>query len=216
MTQKAPERLKQYLSSFPCVAILRGITPEEVLSIGETLLKEGIQIIEVPLNSPRPFESIERLQKHFGEDALIGAGTVLRLEELLRVHEIGGQLIVSPHCDTALIQQTLNLHMVSIPGVFTPTEAFEAIHKGAHALKWFPAQGVSPSYFRAMNAVLPPDIPALAVGGVGPETMQMYWDAGLRGFGVGGALYKPGDTAEDVQKKASSLRQAWEQMDKES
>lgn len=186
----------------PLVAIIRGVTPDESVGIGEALVEAGIRIIEVPLNSPEPLVSIERLAKRFGDEALIGAGTVLRVEDVERVRKAGGKLVVSPNMDAGVIRATVAAGMVSSPGVFTPSEAFAALENGAHALKLFPAEAASPKVVKAIRAVLPKDVRLLVVGGVGTGDVGGWLEAGADGFGLGGGLYKPGQSAEETLKKA--------------
>lgn len=191
------------------VAILRGITPAEVLDIGGVLVKSGINRIEVPMNSPEPLKSIALLQAEFGEDVLIGAGTVLTVAQVGQVAATGARLIVSPNCNPAVIHATKALGMDSFPGVMTPTEAFAAIEAGADALKLFPGELVGPVGLRAMKAVLPPDMPLYAVGGVTPANMADWLAAGATGFGIGSSIFKPGDSADVVAGKARALVDAW-------
>ena len=191
------------------VAILRGITPAEVLDIGGVLVKSGINRIEVPMNSPEPLKSIALLQGQFGADALIGAGTVLTVAQVGQVAATGARLIVSPNCNPAVIHASKALGMDSFPGVMTPTEAFAAIEAGADALKLFPGELVGPVGLRAMKAVLPPDMPLYAVGGVTPANMADWLAAGATGFGIGSSIFKPGDSADVVAGKARALVDAW-------
>jgi len=188
----------------PLAAILRGIVPSEVEPIGEALVDAGFRIIEVPLNSPRALRSIAKLAKRFGDSVLIGAGTVTRDTEVYSVASAGGRLIVSPHTDPAVVAATRNVRMVSIPGFLTPTEAFTAVNAGADALKLFPASAVHPALVQGLEAVLP-DVPVLPVGGIDASSMAPWWAAGARGFGVGGSLYTPGDTADDVRPRAVAM-----------
>lgn len=189
----------------PLVAIIRGVTPDEAVAIGEALMEAGIRIIEVPLNSPEPLASIERLAQRFGDEALIGAGTVLRVEDVERVRKAGGRLVVSPNMNAGVIRATVAAGMVSSPGVLTPTEAFAALESGAHALKLFPAEAASPNVVKAIRAVLPTDVRLLVVGGVTPETVSGWLDAGADGFGLGGGLYKPRQSAEETLKAARAF-----------
>lgn len=186
----------------PLVAIIRGVTPNEAVGIGGALVDAGIRIIEVPLNSPEPLSSIERLAERFGGQALIGAGTVLRAEDVARVREAGGRLVVSPNMNPEVIRATVAAGMVSSPGVFTPTEALAALEAGAHALKLFPAEGASPAVVKAIRAVLPKEVRLLVVGGVTPQSVGGWLDAGASGFGLGGGLYKPGQSAGETLDKA--------------
>ncbi|MCB1381434.1 MAG: 2-dehydro-3-deoxy-6-phosphogalactonate aldolase [Notoacmeibacter sp.] len=187
------------------VAILRGVKPDEVVDIGAALVGAGFGMIEVPLNSPQPFDSIARLAKAFGDQALVGAGTVLTPGEVAQVEGAGGRLIVSPNCDPAVIRATVGRGMVSMPGVFTPTECFAAIAAGARAIKLFPASLAGPAGVKAVKAVLPPDIELYAVGGASAENFADWFAAGAAGFGIGTALYRPGDSADTVSHAAKSI-----------
>ena len=200
--------LHDHLADCPIVAILRGITPDEVVPIGRALIGAGVGIIEIPLNSPAPFESIHRLAQEVGKQALVGAGTVLTISDVAKVKEAGGQLVVSPNTDVAVIAATVQADMVSIPGFFTPTEAFAAIHAGASALKLFPAEAASPAVIKAQRAVLPTSTPLLVVGGVQADDVTAWLSAGANGFGLGGALYRPGQSASDVFAQAQSFVKA--------
>jgi 2-dehydro-3-deoxyphosphogalactonate aldolase len=195
--------LAKLLEASPLVAILRGVKPGEVEAIAEVLLRHGITIIEVPLNSPEPFDSIGRLARRFGDRALIGAGTVMTEADIVRVHDAGGTLMVTPHADAKLVMAAKARGMQTAPGFFTPAEAFSLIAAGTDALKLFPAEGASPAMLKAMRAVLPPAMPVLPVGGITPDSMAPWREAGARGFGIGSAIYKPGDTADDVAAKAA-------------
>jgi 2-dehydro-3-deoxyphosphogalactonate aldolase len=198
------ETLKMRLAQCRLVAIIRGVTPEEVEAIGEALVAAGIRIVEVPLNSPSPFASIERLARRFGDEALIGAGTVLDPADVARVRDAGGRLIVSPNTKAAVIAATAQAGLVSTPGYFTPSEAFIALEAGAHGLKLFPAEGASPAVVKAQRAVLPKDVPLLVVGGVRPDNMRPWLDSGADGFGLGSGLYKPGQSAADTADRAGA------------
>ncbi|WP_050523216.1 2-dehydro-3-deoxy-6-phosphogalactonate aldolase [Pseudorhodobacter wandonensis] len=191
------------------VAILRGVTPQEALAVGQALVDAGINRIEVPMNSPEPLESIAALQAAFGGVAKIGAGTVLQVEQVAQVAATGAKLIVSPNCNPAVIRAAKAAGMESFPGVMTPTEAFAAIEAGADVLKLFPGELVGPVGLRAMKAVLPRDMPLYAVGGVTPENMADWLAAGATGFGIGSSIYKPGDSAQVVAGKAQALVAAW-------
>ncbi len=193
------------LAACPLVAILRGVRPGEVEAIGAALVEAGIRIIEVPLNSPQPFESIARLARTCGELALIGAGTVLDPADVARVAEAGGRLIVSPGTDPDVIAATRAAGLVSAPGFFTPSEAFAAIRAGADALKLFPAEAASPAMVKAQRAVLPGDVPLIVVGGITPPAMGAYRAAGADGFGLGSALYTPGLSAPAVAERARAF-----------
>lgn len=195
--------------SLPLIAILRGITPAEAVETGRALIDAGITRIEVPLNSPEPLESIRLLAEAFGAQTLIGAGTVLTPQEVEAVAGAGGKLIVSPNCDAAVIAATRALGLQSWPGVFTPTEAFDALKAGAHGLKLFPGTMVGPSGLAAMRAILPKGCLVFAVGGAGPENFKAWLDAGADGFGLGSALYKPGMSAQEVGTRATKIVTAY-------
>ena len=194
--------LQLYLDQCPLIAIIRGVTPDDAEVIGDTILEGGIRIIEVPLNSPNPLASIEKLAKKFGDRALVGAGTVLKLEDVARVGDAGGRIIVSPDTNAEVISAAAAAGLVSSPGYFTPSEAFTAIRAGATALKLFPAEAASPAVLKAQLAVIPRDVPVLAVGGIKPENMRPWLDAGASGFGLGGGLYQPGQSPEETLAKA--------------
>jgi len=189
----------------PLVAILRGVRPGEVEGIGAALIGAGVRIIEVPLNSPDPLGSIARLARRFGEEALIGAGTVLDPADVPRIADAGGRLIISPGTDPQVIAATVEAGLVSAPGYFTPSEAFAAIRAGAHALKLFPAEAAPPAVLKAQAAVLPKHLPLIVVGGITPDKMAAYRAAGAHGFGLGGALYQPGMTPEEVASRAGDF-----------
>ncbi|MBA3511889.1 2-dehydro-3-deoxy-6-phosphogalactonate aldolase [Sphingomonas sp.] len=196
------ENIRDYLRQCPLVAIIRGVTPDEAAAIGAAAFDAGIRIIEVPLNSPDPLASIARLSTSLGDRALIGAGTVLDPGQVADVKEAGGRLIVSPSTDPAVIRATVSAGLVSSPGYFTPSEAFAAIDAGAHALKLFPAEAATPAVIRAQRAVLPRDVPLIVVGGVKPDSMQAWLEAGADGFGLGSGLYKPGQSPAETAEKA--------------
>lgn len=198
----AVELFRQRLAECPLVAIIRGVAPEEVEAVGETLYAAGIRIIEVPLNSPDPLNSIGRLAQRLGDRAIVGAGTVLQPEQVAQVQEAGGQLIVSPNTYTPVIEATAAAGMISSPGYFTPSEAFEALRAGAHALKLFPAEAVTPAVVKGQRAVLPKDVPLIVVGGINPANMKPYLDAGADGFGLGSGLYAPGRSLDEVANAA--------------
>ena len=192
------------------VAILRGVRPEQATGIGAALVEAGIAMIEVPLNSPGPLNSIARLADAFGDRALIGAGTVLTREQVDHVREAGGRLVVSPNCEAPVIARTLEHGMVSMPGAFTPTECFAAIHAGAKAIKLFPASLAGPAGLKAIKAVLPPDIEVFAVGGASADNFGDWLAAGAAGFGLGTALYSPGDDAATVGERARAIVAAYD------
>jgi len=198
----ARDLLHHYLDPCPLVAIIRGVTPDEAEAIGEAIVEAGIRIIEVPLNSPEPLRSIETLAKRFGEEVLVGAGTVLDPADVGRVWDAGGRIIVSPNTDLDVIAATAAIDLVSSPGYFTPSEALAAIQTGATALKLFPAEAATPAVLKAQLAVLPKEVPILVVGGVKPDIMRPWVDAGATGFGLGGGLYQAGQSAEDTLAKA--------------
>lgn len=181
---------------------MRGIAPAEAESIGEAVREAGIRIIEVPLNSPDPLVSIERLARRLGDSMLVGAGTVLTVQQVADVKGAGGQLIVSPDTNGDVIAATAAAGMVSCPGYFTPSEAFRALDSGATALKIFPAEGASPAVLKAHLAVLPREVRVLAVGGIQPDNMRQWLDAGAGGFGLGSGLYKPGRSAAETLERA--------------
>ncbi|QGZ40460.1 2-dehydro-3-deoxyphosphogalactonate aldolase [Pseudoduganella flava] len=196
-------------ASLPLVAILRGLRPQEAEDIGAALYAAGFRLIEVPLNSPEPFDSIARLARSLPADAVIGAGTVLQVEDVARVRDAGGQLIVMPHADVEVIRAAKAAGMYCVPGVATPTEAFAASKAGADALKLFPAELVTPAIVKAMRAVLPPALRLLPVGGITPANMADFRAAGVAGFGLGSALFKPGMGAAAVAANARAFVDAW-------
>ena len=198
----AKELLHRYLDECPLIAIIRGVTPGEAEAIGDAIFDGGIRIIEVPLNSPDPLNSIERLARRFGDQVLVGAGTVLDPADVQRIRDVGGRIIVSPDTNIEVIASAAMAGLVASPGYFTPSEAFAAIRAGATALKLFPAEAASPAVLKAQLAVLPKDVPVLAVGGIKPDNMRPWLDAGAAGFGLGGGLYKPGQPAADTLEKA--------------
>ncbi len=195
----------QAFEQCPLVAILRGVKPDEVEEIGEVLVDRGIGLIEVPLNSPQPFESIARLARRFSDRAVVGAGTVLTEADVARVRDAGGQLIVSPNTDADVIRATRKAGLVSLPGFVTPSEAFTALAAGATALKLFPAEAADPRVLSAVPAVLPADLRVLPVGGIDADTMAPWLAAGAAGFGLGSSLYKAGRTAQDVGQRTEAI-----------
>ncbi len=199
--------LASFTDRLPLVAILRGVKPAEVLPIGEALVEAGFAILEVPLNSPEPFASIRQLVDRFGDEVLIGAGTMRREADLDALVQAGGRLMVTPHGDPALI-----CGLFTLPGIATPTEAFAAIDAGTDGLKLFPAEMIPPSVVKAMRAVLPRSVPLFPVGGIEPGSMDAYRAAGANGFGLGSALYKPGFDAGQVAERARAFVQAWREV----
>ena len=198
----AVEDFRRHFAECPLVAIIRGVTPGEAKAIAGALYEGGIRIIEVPLNSPQPFESIRTIADAYGDRALVGAGTVLHPDDVARVKDAGGRLVVSPNTDIPVIEATVAAGLVSSPGYFTPSEAFDAILAGAHSIKLFPAEAASPKVVKAQKAVLPNDVPLIVVGGVTPESIPDWIGGGVDGFGLGGGLYKPGQDTETTLAKA--------------
>jgi 2-dehydro-3-deoxyphosphogalactonate aldolase len=197
-----------FLRPLPLIAVLRGITPEEIPDVAGVLFDAGFRILEVPLNSPRAFASIALLAQRHGHDCLVGAGTVVDPADVARVRDAGGRLIVMPHADAAVVRAAKAAGMVCAPGVATPTEAFAAIAAGADGLKMFPAEALPPAALKAWRAVLPKEIPVFAVGGIRPETMAGYWGAGAAGFGTGSNLYRPGAELAGVRAAAAAFAAA--------
>ncbi|MDQ7956843.1 MAG: 2-dehydro-3-deoxy-6-phosphogalactonate aldolase [Pseudomonadota bacterium] len=201
MTSPAFDKFQSAMQALPLVAILRGLTPAEAEPVGDALVGAGFRLLEVPLNSPEPLASIALLRRRF-PDALVGAGTVLDAAQVRAVHDAGGELVVAPNFDAAVVAEARRLGMVSLPGVMTPTEAFGALAAGATGLKLFPAELASPAVVKALLAVLPRGTALMPVGGISPETMQPWRDAGAAGFGIGSSLYKPGKSAAAVAADA--------------
>lgn len=203
--------LQNFLDRYPLIAILRGVRPDEAEAIGDALLGERFAIIEVPLNSPDPLASIERLARRF-PDTLIGAGTVMTAAAVKDVAQAGGRLILMPHSDPAVVQAAKQAGLLCVPGVATPTEAFAALSNGADALKLFPAEAIPPAVVKAWRAVMPRAIGLLPVGGIDPASLAPYVAAGASGFGLGSALYKPGDSASDVAQRARRFSAAFDAL----
>jgi len=197
--------LRAALETCPIAAILRGVKPDEVEAIGDALVEAGVTVIEVPLNSPQPFDSIQRLAARHGASALVGAGTVLEAADVARVKEAGGRLIVAPNFDADVVQAAKAAGLQTLPGVMTPSEGFAALKAGADALKLFPAEIIPPAVFKAWRAVFPAETLLLAVGGVGVDNIAAYRDAGASGYGIGSALYKPGRPAAEIGRLAQAL-----------
>lgn len=199
---------EQSMAQLPLVAILRGIEPDDAVTVGEALWLAGFRVMEVPLNSPQPLQSISRLRAALPQ-ALIGAGTVLAADEVRAVHAAGGQCVVAPNFNPDVVREALALGMACMPGVMTPSEAFAALAMGAHALKLFPAEALSPAAVKALRAVLPPDARLLPVGGIDVRNLAAYRAAGASGAGLGSSLYQPGRSAAEVGQRARDLAFAW-------
>jgi len=202
--------LEPYLKDLPLIAILRGVTPDEIVAVGRALYDAGFRVIEIPLNSPQPFESIRRLTAELGESCLIGAGTVLTEAQVAEVDAAGGRLIVSPNANLAVIRASKAAGLVSAPGVATPSEGFAALDAGADSLKLFPAEQLGPAVVKAWRAVFPKERALLPVGGITPDNMGPYVAAGANGFGLGSALYKPGLNAAQVSANAQAFAAGWQ------
>lgn len=192
------------MNDLPLVAILRGLTPAEAPAVGDVLVEAGFRLLEVPLNSPQPLDSIALLRKRFPQ-ALVGAGTVLRAQDVRAVAAVGGELIVAPNFNREVVAEAARLRLVGVPGVMTPTEAFDALEAGATALKLFPAELASPAVVKALLAVLPPGTRLMPVGGISAENIPAWRAAGAAGFGLGSSLFRPGDDVPTVRRKASAL-----------
>ncbi|WP_338545647.1 2-dehydro-3-deoxy-6-phosphogalactonate aldolase [Pseudomonas benzopyrenica] len=201
--------LDTYLKDLPLIAILRGVTPDEIVPVGRALYDAGFRVIEIPLNSPQPFESIRRLTAELDESCLIGAGTVLTEAQVAEVDAAGGRLIVSPNANLTVIRASKAAGLVSAPGVATPSEGFAALDAGADSLKLFPAEQLGPAVVKAWRAVFPKELALLPVGGITPDNMGPYVAAGANGFGLGSALYKPGLTAAQVSANAQAFAAGW-------
>ncbi|MXP64012.1 2-dehydro-3-deoxy-6-phosphogalactonate aldolase [Roseomonas sp. M0104] len=206
------DRLDAAFAQLPLVAILRGLRPEEAEAVATALYEAGFRLIEVPLNSPQPFDSIAAIRRLLPQDALVGAGTVLQAADVGRLADLGAELVVMPHADTAVIAAAAKAGLLCTPGIATPTEAFAALAAGAAALKIFPAEMVGPPVVKAMRAVLPKGTRLLPVGGITPATMAPFLEAGAAGFGLGSALYKPGMTAAEVAATAQRFIGAWREL----
>ena len=204
--------LHDAMARLPLIAILRGVTPDEVVPISAVLIEAGFAMIEVPLNSPEPIESIARLQAEFGDRVLVGAGTVTLPSRVAEIVATGAKLLVMPHADVAVIRAAKDAGMICVPGIMTPTEGFAALAAGADALKLFPAELAGPSTLRAMRSVFPPGTLFLPVGGITPDTMGGFLKAGAAGFGLGSALYRPGDSVATVAAKAAAFATAWRRL----
>ena len=203
-----PSKFQAYMDKLPLVAILRGLKPEEALGVGQAIVNAGFHILEVPLNSPDPLRSIQILAEAFPE-ALVGAGTVTTAQQVRDIKAAGGQLIISPHLDDNVVCEAVNLGLISLPGVATPSEAFRAMALGAHGLKLFPAEMISPAVVKSMRAVLPTSVRLIPVGGIGVHNMADYRQSGASGFGIGSALFAPGKSSQAVGESAVAFVQAW-------
>ena len=204
-----PMTFADAMAALPLVAILRGVKPEEAVAIGEALVAEGFRLIEVPLNSPQPFGSIRLMAKALAGRAVVGAGTVLKTSDVDGVAQAGGTLIVMPHTDAEVVAHAKSKGLTAMPGFATPSEAFAGLKAGADALKLFPAEANPPQVLKAMKAVIPKSVAVLPVGGIVPDSMKAYVDAGAGGFGLGSAIYKPGDAPADTTAKAKAFVAAW-------
>ncbi|HEY8567430.1 MAG TPA: 2-dehydro-3-deoxy-6-phosphogalactonate aldolase [Beijerinckiaceae bacterium] len=204
-----PSRLAPYLTDLPLVAILRGLRPDDAVAVGQELAEAGFRIIEVPLNSPQPLESIARLAEALPQDVLVGAGTVLDPADVARIRDAGGRLIVMPHGDVEVIARAAELELFCTPGVASPTEAFAALKAGADGLKMFPAEALPPPVVKAWRAVLPKDTLLIPVGGIKPETMKPFLEAGANGFGLGSALFTPSMSPKEVGAAAQRFAESW-------
>lgn len=200
---------EQHFAELPLVAILRGITPDEIEEVANVLLDCGFRLIEVPLNSPDPFRSIERLAGYAGDRATIGAGTVLAPQEVELLQAAAGKLVVSPNCNPAVIRRSLDLGLIPMPGIRTATEAFAAVDAGARILKFFPCSVQTAGEIAALKSVLPKDVVVLAVGGVEADNAQLFRQSGAAGLGVGSSLYKPGKPMAQLRADAAALVGAW-------
>ena len=202
------DKFRAAMRELPLIAILRGLKPADAPAIGDVLVEAGFSLIEVPLNSPQPLDSISVLRKRFPE-AMVGAGTVLTAAEVRDVASAGGELVVAPNFDRNVVAETVRLGMTSLPGIMTPTEAFAALGAGAHGLKLFPAELASPAVVKALLAVLPKGTPLIPVGGIAADNIAAWRAAGAAGFGLGSSLYKPGDDAATVRAKAAAIVSAF-------
>jgi len=201
-------QFQSHMDKLPLVAILRGLKPEEALAVGTAIVNAGFHILEVPLNSPEPLRSIQILSKAF-PNALVGAGTVTTAQQVRDIKAAGGQLIISPHLDDNVVCEAVNLGLIALPGVATPSEAFRALALGAHGLKLFPAELISPAVVKSMRAVLPDHVKLIPVGSIGVHNMADYQKSGATGFGIGSALFAPGKSAEAVGESAKAFVLAW-------
>ncbi|MDO1527609.1 2-dehydro-3-deoxy-6-phosphogalactonate aldolase [Fulvimonas sp. R45] len=206
--------LTPWLTPLPLMAILRGLRPDEAVATGRAIAGAGFRMLEVPLNSPQPIDSIALLADALGAETLVGAGTVMTPADVDAVAAAGGRLIVMPHADVAVIRAAKSAGLLCVPGVATPTEAFAALAAGADALKLFPAEQSAPAVLKAWRAVLPRDVPVLPVGGIAPDSMAPWVAAGAAGFGIGSALYAPSRPLDDTIQRARAFAQAWHALEK--
>lgn len=204
--------LSDLLKKMPLVAVLRHIKPEEAVEIGQVLIDAGFLCLEVPMNSPNPCDSIRLLAEAFGDKAMIGAGTVVTVDQVQQVADAGGKIIIMPHTDVEIVKKSKALGLTCVPGISTPSEAYTAINAGADGIKLFPAEGNPPQVLKAMRAILPTGLPVVPTGGITPEKMADYMKAGATGFGLGSALYKSGDSADVVRDKANRFVAAIDAM----
>ena len=211
MNQPAVD-LHAWLERSPLIAILRGVAPADAVAAATAVYDAGIQIIEIPMNSPQPLESIEAVAKALGDRALIGAGTVLETADVPRIADAGAALAVMPNGNPEVISAAVNAGLASLPGIATPTEAFAALNAGAGALKLFPAQLITPAVMRAMQSVLPKNTPLLPVGGIEPESMADYWHQGAAGFGLGSQLYQADFDIDEISRRAARFVEALDEL----
>ncbi|RYZ03314.1 MAG: 2-dehydro-3-deoxy-6-phosphogalactonate aldolase [Comamonadaceae bacterium] len=205
------EKLHRSLARLPLIAILRGLAPAEAAAVSDALINGGFELLEVPLNSPQPLDSIAILRDRHPQ-ALVGAGTVLTVQQVREVHAAGGELIVSPNFDAGVVREAVRLDLACLPGVMTPTEAFGALAAGASGLKLFPAELASPAVVKALLAVLPAGALLMPVGGITPDHMAAWQACGAAGFGIGSSLYRPGKTASEVRESALQFAAAWRDL----
>jgi len=209
MSEQAIDHFREHFASLPLIAILRGITPDEVVAVGRGLFDVGFRVIEIPLNSPEPLESLARLAAELGRDATIGCGTVLTPGQVAAVAAAGGRIVVSPNADADVIKATLSAGLVSAPGVATPGEGFAAVAAGANLLKLFPAEQLPPRVIKSWRAVFPNTLPLVPVGGISPESLSGYLAAGADGFGLGSALYAAGRDPRETARRGEAFVEAW-------
>lgn len=206
------QRFERAFAEMPLIAILRGLQPDRAEAVGAVLVDAGFTLLEVPLNSPDPLNSIARLARTFGDRVLVGAGTVLKAVDVDKIKNVGGSLVISPNCDTGVISATVRSGLVSLPGIFTPTEAVAALEAGATALKFFPAEAASPATIRALKSVLPSTARILPVGGITPDALPIWHAANAAGFGLGSALFQPTFEADQVHARAKEFVLRWRSL----